>query len=117
MSSGDTARALAFYASDVVFEDVSFGMTASGAEFNGVIDHFVGSGNNSFTFARFSGGIEGGAVESVWRAHHEGNFLGADAAGKNTEVRLVTVFDFDAAGLICRHCDYWDGRTVLAQLC
>ena len=116
MSSGDTERALAYYASNVEFEDVPFRMTASGTDFGAVMDHFVGSGNNAFSFARFSGGSEGGAVESVWRARHGDEFLGVKSAGKTTEVRLVTVLAFGETGLICRHCDYWDAREVLAQL-
>ena len=116
MSSGDVARALAFYSDDVQFEDVPFQMQAAGPDFLSVMKHFVGSGNNAFSFLRFNGGPGGGAVESIWRARHSGEFLGADAAGQTTEVRLVTVLAFDSSGLISRHCDYWDGRTVLAQL-
>ncbi len=116
MSSGDTARALAFYGDHVAFEDVPFGVTAEGENFLPVMEHFVGSGNNSFTFARFSGGSEGAAVESVWRAAHHQDFLGVPAAGKQTEVRLVTILGFDSEGRINRHCDYWDARAVLAQL-
>ena len=116
ISGGDTAQALAFYANDVEFEDVPFQMMASSDEFLPVIDHFVGSGNNSFSFVRFSGGPEGGAVESLWRAQHTEDFLGTPAAGRVTEARLVTVMAFDDEGLIKRHCDYWDARAVLAQL-
>ena len=116
MSSGDTQAALEFYADDVEFEDVPFGATAKGEGFLPVMEHFVGSGNNSFTFVRFSGGPEGAAVEAIWRASHQQDFLGVPAAGKQTEVRLVTVLGFDAEGRISRHCDYWDARAVLAQL-
>jgi steroid delta-isomerase-like uncharacterized protein len=116
MSSGDTVKALAFYAGDVEFEDVTFPASASGAEFEQVMEHFVGSGNNRFEFVRFSGGPEGGAVESVWRSRHDEDFLGVSAAGQTTEVRLVTVMTFNPDGLITLHCDYWDAKTVLAQL-
>jgi steroid delta-isomerase-like uncharacterized protein len=116
MSSGDTEKALSFYSGNVEFEDVPFGVTAAGEGFLPVMEHFVGSGNNSFTFARFSGGFEGAAVESIWRAAHQQDFLGVPAAGRQTEVRLVTILGFDPAGRINRHCDYWDARTVLAQL-
>jgi steroid delta-isomerase-like uncharacterized protein len=116
MSSGDVEQALAFYASDVEFEDVPFRMKAAGAGFLPVMDHFVGSGNNVFEFRRFSGGERGGAVESLWRSHHVRDFLGVPAAGKRTEVPLVTVMTFNPEGLISRHCDYWDANAVLAQL-
>jgi steroid delta-isomerase-like uncharacterized protein len=116
MSGGNTEAALEFYSDNVHFEDVPFGMAAQGEEFLPVMEHFVGSGNNSFTFARFSGGAEGAAVESIWRAAHQEDFLGVPAAGKETEVRLVTVIGFDAEGRINRHCDYWDARAVMAQL-
>lgn len=116
MSSGDTGRARTFYASQVAFEDIPFEMAASVGEFDAVLEHFVGSGNNRFTFARFSGGAKGGAVESIWRADHADEFLGVAAAGKSSEVRLVTILEFDGDGLIRRHCDYWDARAVLAQL-
>lgn len=116
MSSGDTTAALAFYADHVEFEDVPFGMTAAGDDFLPVMEHFVGSGNNRFSFVRFSGGPDGAAVESVWRSSHQRDFLGVPAAGRQTEVRLVTVLGFDPDGRINRHCDYWDARTVLAQL-
>jgi steroid delta-isomerase-like uncharacterized protein len=116
MSGGDTQKALTFYCDDVEFEDVPFGVSATGEGFLPVMEHFVGSGNNSFAFVRFSGGSEGAAVESVWRAAHQQDFLGVPAAGKQTEVRLVTILGFDSAGRINRHCDYWDARTVLTQL-
>ena len=116
MSSGETSAALAFYADHVEFEDVPFGVTASGEEFPPVMEHFVGSGNNVFRFVRFTGNSEGAAVESVWRSNHKRDFLGVPAAGRQTEVRLVTVLGFDADGRINRHCDYWDARAALTQL-
>ena len=116
MSSGDTARALGFYADDVTFDDVTFGFTAEGEGFLPVMEHFVGSGNNAFRFVRFTGDTSGGAVESMWQATHPGEFLGVEGAGRSTEVRLVTILAFDEQGRITRHCDYWDARSVLAQL-
>jgi len=116
MSSGDTARALGFYADDVSFEDVPFGVAAQGEGFLPVMDHFVGTGNNAFRFVRFTGGASGGAVECNWQARHADDFLGVRAAGRTTEVRLVTILAFNDDGLITRHCDYWDARSVLAQI-
>ena len=116
MSSGDTSRAQAFYGPEVAFEDVPFQMSATGDGFLPVLEHFVGSGNNAFEFVRFSGGPEGGAVESLWRSRHERDFLGVPAAGHSTETRLVTVLGFSPGGRISRHTDYWDARDVLAQL-
>lgn len=115
MGSGDTDRALEFYAPGATFEDVPFQMAAEGDDFDAVMRAFIGSGNNTFTFARFSGDASGGAVEWTWNARHADEFLGVSAAGQETEVRVVTVMSIED-GLITRHCDYWDARTVINQL-
>jgi steroid delta-isomerase-like uncharacterized protein len=116
MSSGDADRALKLYAPMATFEDVPFRVAASGDDVDGVMRSFVGSGTNSFTFASYSGDAHGGALEWTWRANHEQDFLDTPAAGRSTEVRVVTVMSLDDEGLITRHCDYWDARTVLTQL-
>lgn len=116
MGSGDVERALAYYSPTATFEDVPFQMTAEGDAMRDAVAQFVGSGENSFAFRRCSGGPSGGAVEWDWTAAHSGPFLGVEAAGHTTQVRVVTVMSLSDDGLITSHCDYWDARTLLAQL-
>ncbi|MFT7648631.1 MAG: hypothetical protein ACI8Y4_003383 [Candidatus Poriferisodalaceae bacterium] len=51
MSSGDADTALTLYSPTATFEDVPFQMTASGADLDLVMRSFVGSGDNTFTYA------------------------------------------------------------------
>jgi predicted ester cyclase len=48
-------------------------------------------------------------------AKHEADFMGFPAAGKQTEVKGVSILTF-ADGKITSQRDYWDSGTVLAQL-
>lgn len=111
-------KVMGMYADDVQFEDVTFAhKVSSRAELKKFFGGFLqpGAGQHVFTATAFIGDRDGGAVEWTWRAKHEGDFLGAPAAGKETNVKGVSVLNFKNGKISSQH-DYWDAGTVLRQL-
>lgn len=107
------------YADDVKFEDVTLGDRAAGkAELRQAFISFLiapGASENSFTVTAYTGNSNGGAAEWTWRAKHAGEFLGAQAAGKETVAKGASVLTF-RDGQISSQRDYWDSAAVLRQL-
>src|SRR5262249_12838639 len=74
------------------------------------------AGENKFTTTAYSGSAEGGAVEWLWQAKHVGEFMGAAAAGKETQVKGVSILTFKGGkiesntttGTRAQCCDNWE---------
>ena len=88
---------LGLYADDVQFEDVILGH-----KFNGkaeLTQFFISLGGpdaskSTFSFDKYSGDAECGAIEWTWECQHGRDFLGVAAAGKQTTVRGVSLMTF-----------------------
>jgi steroid delta-isomerase-like uncharacterized protein len=117
-SATDPASLIDLYSEDASFEDVTLGQRVSGkSDLAGFFGAFMNRAErtNRFTLLRYVGDAKSGAIEWMWEARHEGNFLGQAARGKTTSVRGVSVLEFDG-GKVREQRDYWDARTLLAQL-
>ena len=117
-SAADPASLMDLYRDDASFEDVTLGQRVSGkTDLGAFFGAFMNRAErtNRFTFLRYLGDAKSGAIEWMWEARHEGDFLGQPARGKNTSVRGVSVLEFDE-GKVREQRDYWDARTLLAQL-
>ena len=117
-NQGGLEKVMSMYADDVQFEDVTFGFKANGKGelrefFKGFTD--PNAGENQFTTTAYSGSSEGGAVEWTWHARHAGDFMGASAAGKETQVKGASSLTFKGGKISSQH-DYWDASSVLKQL-
>ncbi len=117
-SATDPTSLLDLYTDDACFEDVTLSQRVSGKAslavfFGAFMNREVRT--NRFTLLRYVGDAMSGAVEWMWEAKHEGNFLGQPARGRTTSVRGVSVLEFEG-GKVCEQRDYWDARTLLAQL-
>ena len=111
-------KAMGLYTDNVQFEDVTLGFMANGkAELREFFKGFTdpNAGENKFTTTAYSGSAEGGAVEWLWEAKHVGEFMGAAAAGKETQVKGVSILTFKGGKIESQH-DYWDASSVLRQL-
>jgi steroid delta-isomerase-like uncharacterized protein len=117
-STPDPASLIDLYSDDALFEDVTLGQRVSGkTELAAFFGAFMNRAErtNRFTLLRYLGDAKGGASEWMWEARHEGDFLGQPARGKTTSIRGVSVLEFDG-GKVREQRDYWDARTLLAQL-
>jgi len=107
------------YADDIKFEDVTFGDRANGKDElkRAFTSYFAapGASENVFTVSAYTGNFEAGAAEWTWDAKHKGEFMGVQAAGKETHVRGVSVLTFRNAKVSTQR-DYWDSAAVLRQL-
>jgi len=111
-------KALARYADDIQFEDITFAHKANGiAELRKFFSAFAapGAGENIFTVTAYAGNADGGAVEWTWQTKHAGDFLEVPAKGKQTTVKGVSILTFKG-GKIASQRDYWDANTVVQQL-
>jgi steroid delta-isomerase-like uncharacterized protein len=128
--AGDWARAwsssessgpddvLALFADECVFEDVTFGVVASGKDelrafarraFAAVPDFRYGV-QSSFASSQWA------VIEWVMSGTHRGDFPGIPATGKHfSAVRGSTVLELEA-GKIRRESDYWDAATFMKQV-
>lgn len=73
------------------------------------------AGTNVFEVLRYTGDVQHGIIEWVWRGKHVGDFLGVPAAGKETTVRGIT-FHLYENGKIVRESTFWDAVTALQQI-
>ena len=117
-SAPDPSDLMEMYADDVRFEDVTLDQTVQGKP--RVREFFAAFMNpaerrNTFALVAYCGDERGGAVEWIWKAEHEGEFMGLSARGRKTTVRGVSVVTFQTGQVSTQH-DYWDGRTVTQQL-
>jgi steroid delta-isomerase-like uncharacterized protein len=106
------------YADDVRFEDFALDQRVDGK--SPARDFFAAFMNpaerkNTFTLVDYSGDDRGGAVEWIWKAEHQADFMGLPARGKDTVVRGVSVVTFRNGQIATQH-DYWDARAVARQL-
>lgn len=106
------------YADDVSFEDFALDQRVDGK--SPARDFFAAFMNpaerkNTFTLVDYSGDDRGGAVEWIWKAEHQAEFMGLPARGKDTVVRGVSVVTFRNGKVATQH-DYWDARAVTLQL-
>ncbi|MGA2410957.1 MAG: ester cyclase [Candidatus Binataceae bacterium] len=111
-------KVMDMYADDVQFEDTTFAHKANGkTELRKFFAAFVdpSAGEHTFTVTGYTGGLDAGAAEWTWRAKHRGEFMGAPADGKSTEVHGVSVLIFNHGKIASQH-DYWDSGTVLRQV-
>lgn len=83
-SAADPASLVDPYSDDASFEDVTLDQRVSGktdlAAFFGAFMN-RGERTNRFTFLRYLGDAKSGAIEWLWEARHEGDFLGQPARG------------------------------------
>ena len=117
-SAPDPSDLMEMYADDVRFEDVTLDQTVQGKP--RVREFFAAFMNpaerrNTFALVAYCGDERGGAVEWIWKAEHEAEFMGLSARGRKTTVRGVSVVTFQTGQVSTQH-DYWDGRTVTQQL-
>src|SRR5918996_471947 len=75
------------YADDVSFEDFALDQRVEGK--SPARDFFAAFMNpaerkNTFTLVDYSGDDRGGAVEWIWKAEHQAEFMGLPARGKDT---------------------------------
>jgi steroid delta-isomerase-like uncharacterized protein len=107
------------YAVDVKFEDMTLGDRANGKEeLKAALTSFLsgaGAGEYAFNVTSYTGNSEEGAAEWTWHAKHSADFLGAEAAGKETTVNGVSILTF-RGGKISSQRDYWDSAALLRQL-
>ena len=47
---------------------------------------------------------------------HKGEFMGVPATGKQVEVQLIDIMQFDSAGLVCEHWGVADMLSLMQQL-
>ena len=116
-STHNMERVLALFTEDLLYEDVTMGVTnRSAAELRAFGEGFF-SGFPDVTFelrSSFANGTSGSA-EWVMRGTHKGDLPGMPATGKHVDVRGASVLEF--AGDKIRRCsDYWDMATFLRQL-
>ncbi len=117
-STADPTSLMEMYADDVRFQDLALDQKVDGK--SRVRDFFAAFMNpaerkNTFTFVGYSGDDRGGAVEWIWKAEHQADFMGLPARGKETTVRGVSAVTFRNGKVSTQH-DYWDARTVTLQL-
>jgi steroid delta-isomerase-like uncharacterized protein len=114
-SAHDVEGLLRLFTADAVYEDVPMGVVSRGvAELrafgNGVFSRFPG-----ITFELRSSFTDGEKGSAEWVMRGTRDLRAAAPAGKQVEVRGVSVFEF--AGARIRRCsDYWDMATYLKQL-
>jgi len=117
-SAADPTSLIDLYTDEASFEDVTLGEQVSGkANLAAFFGAFMNRAErtNRFALLRYVGDATSGAIEWMWEARHEGDFLGQPARGKTTSVRGVSVLEFEG-GKVREQRDYWDARTLLAQL-
>jgi steroid delta-isomerase-like uncharacterized protein len=116
-SSHDMPRLLELFTDDVVYEDVTMGVTNRGKTELRTFGEgfFVGFPDVTFEVtSRFATETQGG-LEWVMRGSHQGDLPGMPATGKHVEVRGASIVGF-ADGRISRCSDYWDMAAFLKQL-
>jgi len=115
LNSKDVGRCMSLYTDDIVFQDFSLGDSIKGKKgLEEAFRDFVGM-DYRFELAEWSGGGDCLVVEWNWKVKHSGEFLGVNAAGKETEVRGVSALKLQGGKIAQQH-DYWDGAAVLRQL-
>ena len=117
-SAAGMEKALARYADNVQFEDVTFAHKCNGiAELKKFMSAFAdpAAGENVFTATAYSGSADSGAAEWTWQAKHASDFMGVPAKGKQTTVKGVSILTFKNGKIASQH-DYWDANTVVQQL-
>jgi len=117
-SSHDTAKVLALFTDDCVYEDVTFGVVNRGREALRAFADGVFAGVPDFQIemtARFVAG-NWAAMEWGMSGTHKGDFPGMPATGKRfSAIRGATICELQG-GKIQRCSDYWDRTTLLNQL-
>jgi steroid delta-isomerase-like uncharacterized protein len=116
-SATDPTALMEMYADGVSFEDFALDRRVDGKL--PARDFFAAFMNpaerkNTFTLVDYSGDDRGGAVEWIWKAEHQAEFIGLPARGKDTIVRGVSVVTFRNGKVATQH-DYWDARAVTLQ--
>lgn len=117
-SAADAPSLMEMYSDDVRFEDLALDQKVDGkARVRDFFAAFMNPAerNNTFTLVSYSGDDHSGAVEWIWKAEHQAEFMGLPARGKATTVRGVSVVTFRGGRVSTQH-DYWDFRTVMQQL-
>jgi steroid delta-isomerase-like uncharacterized protein len=116
-SAHDMKRVLALFTEDLLYEDVTMGVTnRSAAELQAFGEGFF-SAFPDVVFELRSSSADGSSGSSEWimRGTHKGDLPGMPATGRRVDVRGASVFEF--AGRRIRRCsDYWDMVTLLRQL-
>ena len=117
-SATDPTALMEMYADGVSFEDFALDQRVDGKlparDFFAALMNPV-ERKNTFTLVDYSGDDRGGAVEWIWKAEHQAEFMGLPARGKDTVVRGVSVVTFRNGKVATQH-DYWDARAVTLQL-
>jgi steroid delta-isomerase-like uncharacterized protein len=117
-SSHDSAKVLALFTDDCVFEDVTFGVVTRGKEELRAFAEGAFAAVPDFKFvltSRFVAGNRAG-MEWVMSGTHKGDFPGLPATGKGfSSVRGATIIELQG-GKIRRNSDYWDSATFMRQV-
>ena len=117
-SSHDTAKVLALFTDDCVYEDVTFGMVNHGKEELRAFADGSFAAVPDFTIALTARFVAGNwaAMEWVMSGTHKGDFPGMPATGKRfSAIRGATVVELQG-GKIHRNSDYWDAATFMKQV-
>lgn len=106
----DVDEMMKLYQPDVKFDDPTWGVSFDSVE--GVRTFFSGfsapdAGHHTFKAHRWVGNEDGGALDWIWSADFEGDFLGYPAAGRHLELPGMTIFSF-RDGKISYQQDVWD---------
>src|SRR5215831_16429565 len=117
-SSHDTAKMLALFTDDCVYEDVTLGVVNHGKEELRAFADGTFAATPDFKVeltARFVAG-NWAAMEWVMSGTHKGDFPGLPATGKRfSAVRGATVLELQGSK-IRRNSDYWDAATFMRQV-
>ncbi len=113
----DVDALMAFYAPDVVFDDISAiePLRGAAAMRQFMEDLYVAFPDahvdlqNVFSDGRFV------AAEYEFAGTHQGEFAGQPGTGREFRIKAMSVYDFDGSKFT-RETFYWDSASLIAQL-
>jgi steroid delta-isomerase-like uncharacterized protein len=117
-SSHDTAKVLALFTDDCVYEDVTLGVVNHGKEELGAFTDGTFAATPDFKIELTARLVAGNwaAMEWVMSGTHKGDFPGLPATGKRfSSLRGATIVELQG-GKIRRNSDYWDAATFMRQV-